>query len=131
MKIAFATTDELTVNEHFGRAGKFVIYDMSEDKYEYAETRVFAEGRDTEIESTKDDVQVHENKVDAKVNRLSDCKIVYFTEIGGPAAARLIKKGMMPVKVKEGVSIEESLQKLKETLKTSPPPWLKKIMMQS
>lgn len=131
MKIAFATTDELTVNEHFGRAGKFVIYDMSEDKYEYTETRVFAEGKDTEIQNSKDDVQVHENKVDAKVNRLSDCKIVYFTEIGGPAAARLIKKGMMPVKVKEGVSIEESLQKLKETLKTSPPPWLKKAMMQS
>jgi nitrogen fixation protein NifX len=66
--------------------------------------------------------------VEKKVNKLADCKIIYLTEIGGPSASRLIKKGIMPIKVKEVVSIEESLKKLFETIKASPPPWLKKAL---
>jgi nitrogen fixation protein NifX len=62
------------------------------------------------------------------VSRLADCKIVYLTEIGGPSASRLIRKGIMPVKVKETVSIEESLKKLLETVRKSPPPWLRKAL---
>lgn len=131
MKVAFATSDELTVNEHFGRSGKFVIYDMTPERYSFVEVRVFAEGRDKEIEDTKGMGAIHDSKVEAKADRLSDCKIIYLTEIGGPSAARLIKRGIMPIKVKEGEGIEESLKKLQETLKTSPPPWLKKAMTES
>lgn len=126
MKVAFATTDGLNVNEHFGRAGMFAVYELTADGYRFVEMRKFAEGRDREIEETKGMGEVHDDRVQRKVNKLSDCKIVYLTEIGGPSAARLIKKGMMPIKVKEIISIEESLQKLIETIKKSPPPWLRK-----
>ncbi|MCX8028342.1 MAG: nitrogen fixation protein NifX [Thermodesulfovibrionales bacterium] len=129
MKVAFATTDEKTINEHFGRAGKFVVYSLTPERYDFLEVRVFADGRDKEIEETKGMGSIHDERVEAKVDRLSDCKIIYLTEIGGPSAARLVRRGMMPIKVKEGVGIEESLIKLQETLKTSPPPWLKKAMM--
>lgn len=128
MKIAFATTDEINVDEHFGRAGMFVIYELMKDGYEFLETRRFAEGRDAAIEETKGMGQVHDDRVQMKVDKLEDCKIIYLTEIGGPSAARLVKKGIMPIKVKEPVSIEESMQKLYETVKASPPPWLRKAM---
>jgi nitrogen fixation protein NifX len=128
MKIAFATTDGLHVDEHFGRAGNFAVYDLTGDKYTFVENRRFADGRDKAIEETKGMGEVHEDRVQKKVDRLADCKIIYLTEIGGPSAARLVKKGIMPLKVKEAVSIEESLRKLLETVKTSPPPWLRKAM---
>lgn len=128
MKVAFATTDGINIDEHFGRAGKFAIYELTKDGYKFVEMRHFADGLDTEIVETKGMGEVHEDRVQKKVDRLSDCKIVYLTEIGGPSAARLVKKGMMPIKVKEIVSIEESLQKLMETIRKSPPPWLKKVM---
>lgn len=128
MKVAFATTDGINVDEHFGRAGMFAIYEITENGYRFVELRKFIEGRDREIEETKGMGEIHEDRVQTKVDRLSDCKIVYLTEIGGPSAARLIKKGMMPIKVKEIVSIEETLQRLLETIKRSPPPWLKKAM---
>ncbi|MEW6715451.1 MAG: nitrogen fixation protein NifX [Nitrospirota bacterium] len=128
MKIAFATTDEINVDEHFGRAGMFVIYELMKDGYEFLETRRFAEGRDAAIEETKGMGQVHDDRVQMKVDKLEDCKIIYLTEIGGPSAARLVKKGIMPIKVKEPVSIEESMQKLYETVKASPPPWLRKLV---
>ncbi len=128
MKVAFATTDGINVDEHFGRAGMFAIYELTIDDYSFIENRKFADGRDIEIESTKGMGEVHDERVQKKVEALSDCKIVYLTEIGGPSAARLVKKGLMPIKVKEIVTIQDSLEKLRETIKKSPPPWIKKAM---
>lgn len=128
MKVAFATTDGISVNEHFGRAGMFVIYELNSSGHSRIEDRRFSDGRDTAVEETKGMGRVHDEQVENKVDRLADCRIIYLTEIGGPSAARLARKGIMPVKVKEPVSIEESVQKLYETIKTSPPPWLKKAL---
>jgi nitrogen fixation protein NifX len=128
MKIAFATTDGIAIDEHFGRAGMFAVYELTKDGYSFQEIRKFSEGRDSEIEETKGMGELHEERVQQKVDRLSDCKIIYLVEIGGPSAARLVKKGIMPVKVKRSVSIEESLIKLSETISTAPPPWLRKAL---
>ncbi len=128
MKVAFATTNGVSVDEHFGRAGAFAIYDLNVEGYNFLEMRKFADGRDTAVEETKGMGRTHDNLVEKKINKLADCKIIYLTEIGGPSASRLIKKGIMPIKVKEIVSIEESLRKLFETIKTAPPPWLRKAL---
>ncbi len=128
MKVAFATTDGTKVDEHFGRAGMFAVYEVKEDEYRFVEMRRFAEGRDRTIEETKGAGQLHEDLVQKKVESLGDCRIIYLTEIGGPSAARLVKKGIMPVKVKETVTIEESLERLSETIRKSPPPWLRKAL---
>src|SRR5208337_2083585 len=128
MKVAFATTDGINVDEHFGRAGMFAVYDLTPEAYRFLELRKFADGVDEAIVETKGQGQVHDDRVYEKVEKLSDCKIIYLTEIGGPSAARLVKKGIMPIKVKEIVSIKESLDKLLATAQTSPPPWFKKAL---
>jgi nitrogen fixation protein NifX len=130
MKVAFATTDGKHVDEHFGRAGAFAIYELDNKGYNFVELRRFADGRDTEIEGTKGMGQVHDERVEAKADRLSDCRVVYLTEIGGPSAARLAKRGVMPVKVKEVTTIEESLKRLLEMINTNPPPWIKRALAQ-
>ena len=129
MKVAFATTDEKNVNEHFGRAGSFAIYEMIEGGFHFIEIRKFAEGMDRTVMDSRDTGPLHDSAVQSKVDRLADCKLIYLTEIGGPSAARLVKKGIMPMKVKEPVAIEKALQQLAETIKASPPPWLKKAML--
>jgi nitrogen fixation protein NifX len=128
MKVAFATTSGVLVDEHFGRAGMFAVYDLNGEGYHFLEIRKFADGRDAAVEKTRGMGRAHDDLVGKKVDKIADCKIVYLTEIGGPSAARLIKKGIMPIKVKEVVPIEESLEKLFETIRTSPPPWLKKAI---
>jgi nitrogen fixation protein NifX len=128
MKIAFATTDGVTIDEHFGRAGMFAVYDITKDGHKFLEIRKFSEGRDSAIEESKGMGVIHDERVQKKVDTLADCRIIYLTEIGGPSAARLIKKGTMPVKVKQSVSIEESLIKLVETVRAAPPPWLRKAL---
>ncbi|MDA8091458.1 MAG: nitrogen fixation protein NifX [Nitrospiraceae bacterium] len=133
MKVAFATAGGIDVDEHFGRAGTFSVFEINADGYTFVEERKFAEegragNRDWAIEATKGMGQAHEDLVQQKVDRLSDCKIIYMTEIGGPSAARLTKKMIMPLKVKEPVPIRDVLEKLLLTIKTSPPPWLKKAL---
>jgi nitrogen fixation protein NifX len=128
MKVAFATTDGINVNEHFGRAGAFAIYEINQDSRHFVEFRRFSDGIDRAVVDTREQGQVHEDAVQGKVERLADCKLIYLTEIGGPSAARLVKKGIMPMKVKEPVSIESALVELDKTIRKSPPPWLRKAM---
>lgn len=128
MRVAFATTDGNQVDEHFGRAGMFAIYEYREETFRFIELRKFADGEDRAVTETRDLGVPHDSAVQAKVDRLADCKLVYLTEIGGPSAARLVKKGMMPLKVKEVVTIESALNQLNETMRQSPPPWLRKAM---
>jgi nitrogen fixation protein NifX len=128
MRIGFATTDGIYVDEHFGRAGKFAIYEVDENSYSLYEMRIFGDCRDLKVELTKNMGEVHEEAVDLKVKKLTDCSVIYMTEIGGPAAARLVKNGIMPIKVKDGTSINELLEKFLDTMKNSPPPWMKKIL---
>jgi nitrogen fixation protein NifX len=128
MKVAFATTNGKQVDEHFGRAGMFAIYEIMESGHRFIEMRKFADGMDMAVIDTKDKGSLHDDAVQNKVDRLADCKLVYLAEIGGPSAARLVKKGIMPMKVKEIIPIERALDQLLTTIKHSPPPWLKKAL---
>lgn len=127
MKVAFATIDGKNVDEHFGRAGMFAIYEIT-DHACFIEMRKFADGLDKAVVDTKDTGPLHDRAVESKVDRLADCKLVYITEIGGPSAARLVKKGIMPMKMKEPVSIDSALRQLGEMIRKSPPPWIRKAM---
>jgi nitrogen fixation protein NifX len=128
MKVAFATIDGTNIDEHFGRAGMFAIYEMTEGGSKFVAMRNFAEGMDMAVVDTKDLGPLHDSAVQNKVDKLADCKLIYVTEIGGPSAARLVKKGIMPMKVKGTLSIESALRQLEETIRKSPPPWMRKAL---
>ncbi|MCX8083314.1 MAG: nitrogen fixation protein NifX [Calditerrivibrio sp.] len=118
MKVAFCSNDGITINEHFGHAEKIYIYDIREDTYSFLETR------NTVRANPNVD---HLDAIDEKIKKISDCKIVYFTQIGGPAAAKVIKNKIFPVKVNEGSKIEDIIDAMRNNLK-NPPIWLKKIL---
>ncbi len=128
MRIAFATTDGTHVDEHFGRAGLFAVYELTTEGSRFVELRRFSDGPDTAVASTKNQGQVHDHAIESKVERFTDCRIVCLTEIGGPSAARRVRKGIMPLKVKEPGLIAYELAKLLETVRHNPPPWLRKAM---
>lgn len=129
MKVAFATTRGTTVDEHFGRAGKFAVYDVRPDGYDFIELRHVAEGDlDIEVIETRGLGAVHDDAVAAKADRLADCRIVYFTEIGGPSAAKLVQRGIMPIKVAEGDAIASAIDALVTTMASHPAPWMRKAL---
>ncbi|HCF29416.1 MAG TPA: nitrogen fixation protein NifX [Cyanobacteria bacterium UBA11049] len=122
MKIAFTTSDRVHINAHFGWAKEIDVYEISPEGYNFVETLTFAG-------DLKEDG--NEDKLTPKIEALADCTIVYVSAIGGSAAARIIKKGVTPVKAKsESEEISDVLNKLVQTLKGNPPPWLRKALQQ-
>ncbi len=118
MKIAFASADRVHVDEHFGRAEHFLIWEVGPDTAEFSGiVQVKAEGAD------------EADRIEARSVALGDCALVYVAEIGGPAAARLVAKKIHPVKSKDREPIAKVVEKLQEVLRGSPPPWMRKAMM--
>jgi len=129
MKVAFASSRGTTVDEHFGRAGAFAIYDVTPTGGEFLELRrVSEDDLDTEVVVTRGMGDLHDAAIAAKIDKLADCKIVYFTEIGGPSAAKLVRRAIMPLKAETATSIEGLVEKLVETMRTNPAPWMRKAL---
>ena len=120
MKVAFASTDKVHVDEHFGKAEEFYIWDIGPD-----------DATLSGVVQVKTEEGYIDDKIEARTAALSDCALVYVGEIGGPAAARLVQKKIHPIKSKECEPITLVVEKLQEVLKGNPPPWLRKAMLKS
>ena len=121
MKVAFASSDKVHVNEHFGQAEEFYIWDIGPDDASFSGV--------VQVQSEADMPGHSDDKIEARGAALADCALVYVGEIGGPAAARLVAKKIHPVKSKSHEPITELVTKLQEVLRSNPPPWLRKAML--
>lgn len=111
IKVAFATNDNENIDAHFGSAKQFNIYNISKDNYTVVSI-----------------IKIEEKDTDNTIALLKGSDIVYFLDIGPTAAAKIINKGIFPIKYKEVVSIEDELKKMVNMLNTNPPPFIKKIL---
>jgi nitrogen fixation protein NifX len=129
MKVAFATTTGNQIDEHFGRAGQFAVYNITPEGAELLELRRVADGDlDTEVVITRGMGAAHEDALGTKIDKLADAKIVYFTEIGGPSAAKLVRRGIMPLKAEPGTSITAEASRLVATMRDRPVPWMRRAL---
>ncbi len=92
MKIAIATTDGVIVNEHFGKAKKFFIYEVTGTTINYLIERGVEPYAAGQKDHTFDKVRFLEV---AKV--LEDCEKVFITKIGDKPADALKALGIEPV----------------------------------
>lgn len=118
MKVAFASTDKVHINEHFGRASEFRIWEIGPDSAQFSGV--------VQVNTTGAD---EADRIESRCAELADCALVYVAEIGGPAAARLVAKKIHPIKSKDQAPIAETVTKLQEVLRGSPPPWLRKALL--
>lgn len=86
-KIAVASTDGVNINEHFGKAAFFRVYEINDGAYSFSELRdAVAACQHARTHSQTD--------FDRIIELLSDCDAVFVSKIGEGAAAYLISKGM-------------------------------------
>jgi len=129
MKVAFATTTGALVDEHFGQAGTFAIYNITPDGASLLELRAIADGSlDMEVVATRGMGSLHDDAVSAKIEKLADAKIICFTEIGGPSAAKLVSRGIMPLKREPGAVIADEADRLATTMRERPAPWMRRAI---
>jgi nitrogen fixation protein NifX len=80
-----------------------------------------------DVRMTDGDIETDDkNKFRAQL--IKDCHVLYVVSIGGPAAAKVVRADIHPIKIPQGGKAREVLEKLKDVLSSAPPPWLAKAM---
>jgi nitrogen fixation protein NifX len=118
LRVAFATSDGAAVDQHFGRCDRFDVYDLTEASATLVRSRIPAAAFDAD------------SRTDTRLAVLRDCAILHITEIGGPAAARVVNAGIHPLKVADGTAVADLTVRLSAVLGGNPPPWLRKVLRQ-
>ena len=121
IKVAFATTDMVHVNQHFGSAKSFAVYAVDPEKAEIMEAAQFGE-------LAQDG---NEDKLSVKLQLLDGCAAVYCQAVGASAIKQIISQGIQPIKVHEGCTIEQLIADLQNEMKSGPSSWLAKAISQN
>lgn len=117
MKIAFATTDDIHINQHFGWSKAFTLYEIIENKFS------FVKKVDSSLE-IEDEI----DKLTYKIECLEEVDILVVQQIG-PKASRMVQTcGIFPMQTSNNSEkIEDILNKL-ILMKENPPIWMKRLL---
>lgn len=118
IRVACASNAGEALDGHFGSARYFLIYQVSA-----RETRL--------IEARKAHDIGAEDKSAYRAELIRDCQVLYTASIGGPAAAKVVKAEIHPIKDANGGSARDRMVSLQGVLASKPPPWLAKVMGQT
>jgi nitrogen fixation protein NifX len=116
IRVAVGSNGADDIDGHYGSCPRFLVYQVSPD-----------EVRLVDIRSTAGADQA-DDKNAFRAEIISDCHVMYVQSIGGPAAAKVVRAGIYPMKVAEGGKAPEVLAKLQSVMGGTPPPWLAKII---
>ena len=115
IRVAVASNDGSLLNGHFGSCIRFLVYQLTAQECRLIDIRSTS-GADTA-----------EDKNLFRAQLIKDCHIMFVQSIGGPAAAKVIRADIYPIKVPEVIEATEKLQELQSVFDT-PPPWLAKAL---
>lgn len=118
IKVACASNSAEEIDGHFGSCARFLIYQLSPN-----------EMRLIDIRSGLDADQAPGLDIDRTIRRadlLGDCSMLLVCSIWGPAAARVTRLGVHPVKISAPIAAREKLEQLQTVMQGSPPRWMVK-----
>lgn len=119
IRVACASNTAAQLDGHYGSCSRFLVYQVVPGEARLIDVRSTAElGRG--IERTE--------KSAARVELIKDCHILYCCSIGPPAAAKVVRAGLMPIKLAAGGDATELVTELAAMLAANPPPWLAKLL---
>jgi len=118
LRVAFASSDRVFVDQHFGAASAFAIHSVDAHASALVEVAEF-------IETAMDG---HEGKLAAKIELLAGCAAVYCQAVGASAVQQLLAKGIQPIKVPDGTTIDALIGVLQRELRAGPSGWLAKAL---
>jgi predicted Fe-Mo cluster-binding NifX family protein len=101
-RVAVASTDGKYVNEHFGRAKQFLIFELCDGDYQFVELRQNQPSCNVE--------QPDESGHARTIELLRDCKAVLVARIGPGAEQYLNRQGIKAITIPE--FIDEALKQI-------------------
>ena len=116
VRVAIASATGEEVDGHFGSCPRYLVYQLSSDEFRLIDIR------------PTEEADVADDKNAFRANLVKDCHVIFMQSVGGPAAAKIVRAGIYPMKKPEGGSASEALMELQRVMNSSPPPWLAKAM---
>ena len=92
MKIAIVTTDGVNVNDHFGKAERFLVYESRDGRMEQ-----IGERQTVPLSTGNPEHPFDPERFSKIASSIADCKRVYVTKIGDMPATKLKALGIEPV----------------------------------
>lgn len=133
IRVAFCSEDKQHIDAHFAQSSNIVIYEFQISSFRAVNTVSFdTEDRNKKHQDVPENSQKtyeqneEDDRVSQRINAVKDCSILYCSQIGGPAAARLIQNKIYPLKAEAGTRIEDAAERLHHLLIKNPPRWLQK-----
>ena len=124
MRVAFATQDRANVDAHFASARNFLFYDIGPDGHSFVEAVEF----DTVSQQDGNHSEDGEDRLLAKIDALSGSALLFVRAIGGPAAARVVRAHVHPIKLPDDEPIPSVIERVRAMLNSNPPPWLRRAV---
>lgn len=118
LQVAVASNNGTQLDGHFGSCLRLLIYRVSAKGFYLSDVR--------EVTAPPEGVEKNE----ARAALLKGCELLYVQSIGGPAAAKVVRAGVHPVKFPKPQPASEALEKLMANL-DNPPPWLARSLGQT
>jgi len=118
IRVAVASNAGALLNGHFGSCIRFLVYQLSRDDYRLIDIRSTVDA------DSSDDRNLF------RANLIQDCHVLFVQSIGGPAAAKVIRADIYPIKVPDVVDAEEKLREFQQVF-NAPPPWMAKALGRS
>ncbi|MNF89420.1 Dinitrogenase iron-molybdenum cofactor [compost metagenome] len=119
IRVAIASNNGAQLDGHFGTCLRFLIYQIGASEQTLIDIRSTLEA------------DLAEDKNAFRTELIQDCQVLYVVSIGGPAAAKVVRAGIHPLKKPNGGQAEAVLAELQQVMAGSPPPWLAKLLGQS
>jgi nitrogen fixation protein NifX len=120
IRVACASNGGELLDGHFGSCRRFLVYQVSGDGFRLIDCR--------DIDDTSPVARDDKNAYRASL--ISDCQVLLVASIGGPAAAKVVKLDIHPIKHPQMGNARERVSALQQALASNPPPWLAKVMGQ-
>jgi nitrogen fixation protein NifX len=116
IRVAIASNKGEELDGHFGSCSRFLIYQVSATEMRLIDSRG-ANGP-----------EARDDKNAFRASLINDCQVLFVISIGGPAAAKVVRAGVHPIKYPAGGNARERIEALQKVIIDSPPPWLAKAM---
>lgn len=117
MRVAFASQNLAVIDAHFGWARHVMIYDVSAEGYRHIQTIPFTGSLQPDGD---------EAKLTAKLEAVRACALVFVSDIGVAAEARLAQRDIRPLRSFAGQPISTALDNLTMALRNDPVHWLRR-----
>jgi nitrogen fixation protein NifX len=120
IRVAFASNKSEMLDGHFGSCRRFLIYQISSETSRLVDIR----NVDQQGQAEMDDKNAY------RVSLIEDCQLLFVGSIGGPAAAKVVRAGIHPIKKPQSGAIIDEISSLQKVIGDDASPWLAKVMGQ-